>query len=108
MKQLDQDKTIIEELANVENEIAMEVGKQNRDKVVDAFKILANTDGTTNVNGMWGIKRKIFPKHSKQLPVAKKNTENKIISSQEELKKLYLNTFKRRLVIDQLKTTLKL
>ena len=55
------------------------------------------TDGTINVNGMWGLKRKIFPKNIKQLPTAKKNFDGRIISSQNELKQLYLNTFQHRL-----------
>ena len=71
------------------------------------FKSLSNTDGTTNVNGMWGLKRKISPKNSKQLPLAKKNEDNKIISSQNELKKLYLKTFEHRMRHRPMKNDLK-
>ena len=95
------------ELKGIEEEIANEIAEDNRDKVVDAFKALTDTDGTVNINGMWGQKRKIFPKNAKQLPLAKKNVENKIISSQSELKKLYLDTFKHRLRHRPIKDDLK-
>ena len=85
----------------------MEVANDNREKVMNAFKLLSNTDGTANVNGMWGLKRKIFPKNPKQLPHAKKNAENKIISSQSDLKRLYLKTFQHRLRHRPIKDDLK-
>ena len=47
--------------------------------------------------GIWKIKRKIFPKIKPSLPVAKKNIKNQLITNPEELKKLYLETFKYRL-----------
>ena len=88
LKQQNLEDGIVEEIDKVEKEIAKEVAKENRDKVINAFKLLSNTDGTTNINGMWGLKRKIFPRNSKQLPIAKKNLDNKLISSQTDLKKL--------------------
>ena len=74
---------------------------------MDTFKELSDTDGTTNVNGMWGLKRKIFPKNLKQLPTAKKTVDNKIVSSQDDLKKLYLDTFQHRLRHRPMKDDLK-
>ena len=59
--------------------------------------MLSNTDGTANTNGMWNLMRKTFPKHTKPIPVAKKDVEGRLITSQNELKELYLNTFKHRL-----------
>ena len=68
---------------------------------------MTDTDGTANVNGLWSQKRKLFPKNMKQLPVAKKDVNNRIISSQNELKKLYLDTFKHRLRHRPIKDDLK-
>ena len=107
LKKQVQNNDIIEELDNVEKEIAKEVANENREKVISTFKLLSNTDGTTNVNGMWGLKRKIFPKNSRQLPLAKKNENNKLISSQNELKMLYLKTFEHRLRHRPMKNNLK-
>ena len=66
-------------------------------KVVDNLEVLANVDGTTNTNGVWGIMRKVFPKTMETLPFAKKDFDGNVISSQSELKLLYLKTFKNRL-----------
>ena len=85
------------ELDEIEEEISKEVSKDTRDKIIENFKTLAETDGSTNVNGMWNLKRKIFPKHSKPLPVAKVNVEGRLVTSQGELKDLYLETFQHRL-----------
>ena len=62
------DETTIEELENVEKEITSEISKENRDKVMESFKTLSETDGSININGMWSIKKKVFPKNTKPLP----------------------------------------
>ena len=67
------------ELEKVEEEISNEVPKNNRDKIVDNFKGLTDTDNSTNINGMWNLKSKILPKHTKPLPVAKKNVDGRLI-----------------------------
>ena len=97
MKRVGNDDDLKKELDDLEVEIGNEIANDNRNKVMNTFQALSDTDVTTNVNGMWGLKRKIFPKNVEQLPTAKKNVENRIISSQNELKKLYLDTFKHRL-----------
>ena len=71
--------------------------EENRNKIVEIFSQLAGNEDDTSHAGVWAIHRRIFPKNCETLPFAKKNLEGKIISSQKELKDLYLNTFKRRL-----------
>ena len=61
------------------------------------FQNLSNLDGSCSSNGMWKIKRKTFPKKQKSFPVVKKNPSGRIVSSQKELKALYLETFRNRL-----------
>jgi hypothetical protein len=46
---------------------------------------------------MWKLKKKIFPKNLPSLPTAKKDSKGNLISSPEELKSLYLQTYKTRL-----------
>ena len=72
---------LIAELEEVEEDISNEVAKDIRDKIVENFKVLADTDGSTNINGMWNLKNRIFPKHTKPLPVAKKNVDGRLITS---------------------------
>ena len=48
---------------------------------------------THNTNSCWSLVRKTRPKHLPTVPVGKINSEGKIITDQEGLKKLYLETF---------------
>ena len=59
---------------------------ENRNKVVNNFKSLSDTDGILNTNGMWKLKKKLFPKHVQSVPTAKKDSQGNLISTQEELK----------------------
>ena len=88
---------MVEDLSKVEGEISTLSSEENRNKVMNNFKCLANVDGSTNTMGVWKIKKKVFPKNAESLPFAKKDTKGKVISSQNELKKLYLETFTQRL-----------
>ena len=84
-------------LSEVENEIADMVAEENRIKVVENLEKLSDTDGLVNTNGMWNLKRKIFPKNKESLPFAKQDFDGKLITSQNSLKTLYLETFVHRL-----------
>ena len=64
---------------------------------MENFAKLSNTDGSTNANGVWAVNRKVFPKNTETLPFAKKNDKGVLVSSQKDLKELYLKTFIRRL-----------
>ena len=56
-----------------------------------------STNPSKNVNGMWALKKKVFPRNPPNLPVAKKDVSGRIITSHEDLKTLYLDTFVHRL-----------
>ena len=85
------------ELEEIENKIAKECVKENRDKVIENFKSFGENQGSVNTNGMWNVKKKIFPKINPTKPTGKKNSRGQIITSPEGLKILYLETFKQRL-----------
>ena len=95
MKQNDED--LEDELQQVEEVIAKECADENMEKVMDSFKAMADEDGSFNTNGMWKIKKKVFPKLSQAKPTGKKNMAGQIITNPEALKLLYLNTYKHRL-----------
>ena len=90
-------KQLENKLTEVEKKVSTLTADENRKKVVDNFELLSNTDGSTNTNGLWNLKRKVFPKNAETLPFAKKNFEGRMITSQKELKTLYLETFSHRL-----------
>ena len=90
-------KELEEKLDELEDQISEEIAAENRTKVVDNFKELSNPDGLINTNGMWNIKRKMFPKNKESLPFAKQDFDGNLITSQSKLKTLYLETFVHRL-----------
>ena len=64
---------------------------------MDNFSEMDGLDGNLVHQGVWKTKQKLFPKIKPTLPVAKKNLKGQLITNPEELKDLYLDTFKFRL-----------
>ena len=93
----EEENDVRERITKLEAEICDMVAEENREKVINNFKLLANPGGLCNTNGMWSLKRKVFPKVRESLPFGKKDCDGKIITAQSELKKLYLETFVHRL-----------
>ena len=85
------------EIDEIDVKIAEECSEENYKKVRDNFGKLSNDAGTLNNNGLWKIKKKIFPKNRSQLPVAKKNFSGQIITNPDTLKQLYIETYQHRL-----------
>jgi hypothetical protein len=90
-------KDIFEDIEKTEAKLANLVAKENRDKIFNNFGMFTGNNGNLNINGMWAVKRKVFPKNPSSLPVAKKDVDGKVITSHQDLKKLYLETFVHRL-----------
>ena len=88
---------IKEKLKQVDDKLASETAEENMKKVVENFSTFAKSDGSVHNNGMWSIKKKIFPKNAKIVPTAKKDFHGNIETNPENLKKLYLATYKHRL-----------
>ena len=68
-------KEIKEELEILESKICEIVAMANRNKVIENFGSLRNSDGRTNTIGVWKIVRKVFPKNKETLPFAIKDLE---------------------------------
>ena len=56
--------------------------------MLDNLQSFSDTTGSLNTNGMWGIKKKIFPTKQKVSILAKKNGKGKLVTSPKELKSL--------------------
>ena len=87
----------LKELDRVENALANECAEENLKKVMENLGSFASSEGSLNTNGMWKVKKKIFPKNSKILPTAKKNFNGQLETNPDTLKTLYLETYKHRL-----------
>ena len=80
-----------------EEEISKLLEENNAKKVFENFSSFADTSGCFNTNGMWSLKKKIFPSKKNSSILAKKNEKGKLVTNPTELKKLYLKTYLNRL-----------
>ena len=86
-----------EELLKLELAVAEKCEDINRKRVIENFGDLGGRNGDLKHQGIWNVKRKYFPKITPSLPMGKKNIKNRLITNPNELKELYLKTFKHRL-----------
>ena len=88
---------IDEKIRTVEEKIAALCAESNRRKVIEKFSVLSGKDNAVNTNGMWALKKKVFPKNMKSLPSCKKDNKGNLITEPSELKSSYLQTYKHSL-----------
>ena len=86
-----------DELEEIISQLTILVSEQNRDKIVETFKKLDQSDGDNFSAGIWKIKKKEFPKSTKSVPAAKVDVNGRLVSDPIGLKKLYSDTFMHRL-----------
>ena len=97
IKDNDDDESLENELQEMEKEIAKATEEENKEIIMNNFKTLGDRHDTVNINGMWGLKKKLFPKIAQSKPTGKRNTAGQIITNPDGLKNLYLETFVHRL-----------
>ena len=94
LKKHDENEKKIEVLNRKISEIeALEV----HNKIVKKIKQFSDNPEQINMSQMWKIFKKMWPKNSGVLPVAKRNFKGKIVSSQNDLKNLLSREYKDRL-----------
>ena len=86
-----------DDICSVERELSSLLADENLLKIKNNLKALSNVDGTVVMSGVWKLTKKLFPKNTKCLPASKKNSKGRLISSPDELKELYINTYVHRL-----------
>ena len=101
----DEYKILYDQLEKVNNDIAEKEAEDNFKIVFENVKHLENDTENLNAIQMWKLKRKVCPKKSDP-PTAKINDCGEIISEPTALKKLYENTYKKRLAHRKIKPEL--
>ena len=84
-------------ISAIEDEIAEKEAEENRKIVIENFRPLAENPETINIQEMWKLHSKLWPKNSACLPVAKKNIKGKLVSSPMDIKNLLALEYKNRL-----------
>ena len=90
---------IKQRIIEIENEITDIVANENYKMVVDTVKEITE-DGNINGSGrknMWKKLKDKYPKISQPIPVAKNDNKGNLITKHQDLKTLYLKTYKQRL-----------
>ena len=87
----------LNDLAKIEEDIANLCEDSNKEKIIENFKQLGTADGNVNHQGIWKVKKKIFPKVKPVIQTGKKNLMNQLITNPAELKELYIESFIHRL-----------
>ena len=85
-----------QELNNVEEKITDFQAEKNYRLIKEHVENLINDTDNLNSLKMWELKKKLGAK-KKDVPVAKKDTEVKLVTNSLELKELYKNTYKKRM-----------
>ena len=86
-KRIDQnDEDLEDKLNEVEKSIGDLCAEENMQKVMESFGEISENKDALNINGMWNVKKRIFPKISQIKPTGKKNAAGQIITSPEGLK----------------------
>ena len=90
---------ITKKIKDIENDIGEDVAHENYKAVVETSRNISEK-GDINGSGrtkMWSMLKKKFPKTSKQNPIAKRDKRGNLVTKHEDLKKLYLKTYKLRM-----------
>ena len=88
---------LVKQREEIEDKLASIVGKENREKIYQNFARLDQSDGESFSQGIWDLKKKVFPKCSPAMPAAKQDITLRIVTDPNGLKTLYQETFTHRL-----------
>ena len=78
-------------------EIADEEAKENRDKIMQNFKNISEDPEKVNLQQMWKLSKKMWPKNSVSLPTAKRNHMGKIVTGPRDIRNVLAKEYKDRL-----------
>ena len=84
-------------ISEIESELGVKNIQVNTNHMRAQFSLGSKFVSTHNTRGCWSLVRKVRPKHTPPIPVGKIDFEGNMVTDQNSLKKLYLETFIWRL-----------
>ena len=94
---LDETPEIKHKIEEIDEVIALMEADDNREKIMNNFKTFSENPETLNLQQVWKLNKKLWPKHENTLPIAKMNQRGKLVSNPKELKKVLAREYKDRL-----------
>ena len=90
-------KTIIEQkIEDIEQILALKIADKNAKNISEQISDFTLGDGSFSHIGFWKVKSRIVPGKSNP-PMAKRDAEGNLVTSPENLRALYLETYRKRL-----------
>ena len=96
MNQFD-DPKVKRKIEEISEEIAEEEAVENHKMIINNFKSLSENVENINLQQMWKLSKKMWPKNGVTLPTAKRNTRGKIVSGPREIRNILAREYKDRL-----------
>ena len=85
------------EIEEIKKEIAEMEAKMNRNKIVENFQSFSENPESLNLQQVWKLLNKLWPKVEPKLPSGKKNHRGILITESNQLKQLLAREYKERL-----------
>ena len=76
------------EAKHIDEAIATTEAEANRNKIIENFQSFSQDPENVNLGQVWKVMNKVWPKFGTSVPSAKKDHKGRIVSEQNELKKL--------------------
>ena len=97
-KLVNSDKTAnASQISSLDTKIAEEEAEVSREKIMKHFKELSDNPENVNLQQMWKLCKKIWPKSGSTLPTAKRNKMGKIVSGPRDIRNVLSKEYKDRL-----------
>ena len=88
---------IDDEIEKVQNEISALCGQKNRDITNEYLGQMNDPLEGVNMAKTWNLKKRLAPKNSLDTPMAKKDATGNLVTDNNELENLYIETYMKRL-----------
>ena len=87
----------VEKISELNHIIADEEAKENREMIMANFKNLSENPENINLQQMWKLCKKMWPKSGTTLPTAKRNHMGKIVTGPKDIRNVLAKEYKDRL-----------
>ena len=91
------DPEIEKEISKLSQEIADGEAKENREKIINNFKEISEDPDKINLQKMWKMSKKLWPKNSISIPTAKRNHMGKVVTGPRDIRNVLAKEYKDRL-----------
>ena len=85
-----------EELKKVESELASKCAQDNYEKIKEELDGINCEEGGVNSGKLWKLRKKLFPR-SRDPPTAMMDSDGNLVTSEDRIQELALETYKKRL-----------